>query len=251
MLNFKTHIKPVSAKRRASSGFSHNHNNNIANDSNIISSDIDIDDNDSDNGSIGSLASIHHLKNFISRDNFISTFIYSLNYENAKNYFKYLIDDMNVVDIHFKFENIMLIVTVYVLFYDDLTIVCKVPLKYDIYFQVVATICFSLYVFEFIVNSWTKSSFVFTHKSIEIKGFFFSFFWFLDLITIFSLIPDVFDFNPFHISTTTQRIIRLVRLLRLVNSYKVSLQLVSRQVREENILALAQLGISYDFNTLF
>ena len=121
---------------------------------------------------------------------------------------------------------LMMIVTIYALFFDDLRIIFLPP-STDIVWDWVTLICIILYMAELIL------------ASIAIEGYFFSFFFWLDLVAAVSMIPDVgFLVSAYEGSSQTDnasdlaktsrasrvtriiRIIRLIRLIRIVKIYK-------------------------------
>ena len=72
----------------------------------------------------------------------------------------------------------MMVVTIYALFFDDIRIIFLPPAM-DLTWDWVTLICILLYLAELIL------------ASIAIEGYFFSFFFWLDLVAAVSMIPDV------------------------------------------------------------
>jgi hypothetical protein len=104
--------------------------------------------------------------------------------------------------------------------------------------------------------SWSKTLFLQFTPRPRWTGYFGSFFWWLDLIAILSLFPDVpFIGGPIGVGgisddvssgannyTKAGRVVRLVRLVRLIKVYKVASERRKRQKQEEELLELVRLG---------
>ena len=120
----------------------------------------------------------------------------------------------------------MLAVTIYALFFDDIRILFLPP-SADLTCDWVTLICIILFTIELILGC------------IAIEGYFFSFFFWLDLVAAVSMIPDVGFLvsayegsnqsdNASDLAKTSRasrvtriiRIIRLIRLIRIVKIYK-------------------------------
>lgn len=121
----------------------------------------------------------------------------------------------------------MSLVTFYALFFDDIRIIA-LPMEADTTCDIITMICIALYTIELILGS------------IAVEGYFFSFYFWVDLISLISMIPDVtFIVNLIEggfsaadgasdIAKTGRatkvvkviRIIRIIRLLRIVKIYK-------------------------------
>lgn len=135
----------------------------------------------------------------------------------------------------------MMISTLYVLFEEDVRILL-LPKEYDGFMQGLVSASFVLFLFEFTLNIWAKSSYPqFGRCTKEApSGYVFSFFFWLDLLAILSLVPDVYwiakplgvdgisgagvnSSDQFgQIGTEAGKVLRMVRLVRLVKLYKVA-----------------------------
>jgi hypothetical protein len=82
----------------------------------------------------------------------------------------------------------MMAVTLFVLFGDDVRILCFQP-SADAVFAFFTSLSFILFVLEMILHTWVKSDF--SGGIFRVKGYAFSFFFWLDLLAVLSMIPDV------------------------------------------------------------
>jgi hypothetical protein len=110
--------------------------------------------------------------------------------------------------------------------------------------------------FEFAATSWSKTLFTQLAPIPRWTGYLGTFFWWLDLIAILSLFPDVpFIGGPIGVSgisddvasggnnyTKAGRVVRLVRLVRLIKVYKVASERRRRAKQEEELEELVSLG---------
>lgn len=78
--------------------------------------------------------------------------------------------------------------TIFVLFGDDLRLLCFPP-SADSTFAFFTSLSFFLFLLEMILHSWAKSDF--SRGLFRIKGYAFSFFFWLDLLAVLSMVPDV------------------------------------------------------------
>ena len=121
----------------------------------------------------------------------------------------------------------MSIVTFYALFFDDIRIL-TLPMEADLTADIITVLCIFLYTIELFL------------ATIAVEGYFFSFYFWVDLISLISMLPDVtFIVNAIEggfaaadgasdIAKTGRatkvvkviRIIRIIRLLRIVKIYK-------------------------------
>lgn len=121
----------------------------------------------------------------------------------------------------------MSLVTIYALFFDDFRILA-LPKSVDFTVDIVTLICIGLYTIELVLGAFA------------IEGYFFSFFFWVDLVSLLSMFPDVSFLisaveggfgaadGASDIAKTGRatkvvkviRIIRLIRLLRIVKIYK-------------------------------
>lgn len=117
-------------------------------------------------------------------------------------------------------------------------------------------VCLFVFIFEWAANSWAKTTFTRFLPYPQWEGYFLSFFWWLDLIALLSLFPDInFIAKPLGIGGFTNnsaegdnyeragRVIRLVRLVRLVRVYKVASEKSRRAAQEEELQELVRLGV--------
>lgn len=116
-------------------------------------------------------------------------------------------------------------------------------------------VCFFTFIFEFLGNSWSKTVITSLYPRLEYTGYMFTFFWWLDLLAILSLFPDVsFIGRPMGIAslsnstsgqsnyTKAGRVVRLVRLVRLIKVYKVASERRRRIQQDEELLELVRIG---------
>lgn len=134
----------------------------------------------------------------------------------------------------------MMIFTIFVLFADNVRLLLFPPSS-DFAFMVLNSIAFSLFMLEIVLTSWVKSDF--SNGIFKIKGYMFSFFFWLDLLAVISMIPDIpwlsdtlglelFSGSSVNtragragrIGSRTGRVVKMVRLVRLVKLYKFHFQ---------------------------
>ena len=145
----------------------------------------------------------------------------------------------------------MMAVTLFVLFGDDMRILWFPP-SADSGFSFFVSLSFILFALEMILHCWAKSDF--SQGIFKVKGYAFSFFFWLDLLAVVSMIPDVpwlasaiglqdgfMDTlgtkagKASRIGAKSSRVIRMARLVRLVKLYKVTSQR-SREKQQFNDL---------------
>mmetsp|Transcript_7346 Transcript_7346/g.9166 ORF Transcript_7346/g.9166 Transcript_7346/m.9166 type:complete len:915 (+) Transcript_7346:148-2892(+) len=145
--------------------------------------------------------------------------------------------------ISLTYDDIMMIVTMFVLFEEDFRYLC-LPKSADGAFEVMVSISFVLFLLELVLNSWAKTEWKPKNGSWVTlpNGYLLSFFFWLDLLAILSLFPDVPWIakplgivgisNPVRneggsrfgsIGTKAGRVLRMVRLVRLVRIYKIAM----------------------------
>lgn len=140
----------------------------------------------------------------------------------------------------------MMALTVFILFSDELRLLYFPP-EADTTYQVLTTIAFMLFLAEIISYSWIKSDF--SEGFWKVKGYMFSFFFWLDLMALLSLVlelawlvdllhlPDLSSdpisrgdrSNIIHVKFG--RVLRMARLVRLVKLYKIS----SKRKRDKQV----------------
>ena len=137
----------------------------------------------------------------------------------------------------------MAVVTIYTLFFDDIRILA-LPKKWDDFFYLLTAISLLLFTVEIIIACYAK------------KGYFNSFFFWLDVLSTVSMIFDIgwimdnitFIYGGGADSATSiaktsraarvTRIVRLVRLIRLVRIVKLYKQAkIAAEKREEQRIA--------------
>jgi hypothetical protein len=88
-----------------------------------------------------------------------------------------------------SFDDLMMILTFFVLFADDIRLLTA-PKSVDSGFQIVNSICLFFFIFELLLTTWAKTR-IPSWSPFVMKGYMFSFFFFLDLIAILSMLPDI------------------------------------------------------------
>eukprot|EP00814_Leptocylindrus_danicus_P000726 CAMPEP_0116016896 /NCGR_PEP_ID=MMETSP0321-20121206/7739_1 /TAXON_ID=163516 /ORGANISM="Leptocylindrus danicus var. danicus, Strain B650" /LENGTH=897 /DNA_ID=CAMNT_0003487013 /DNA_START=619 /DNA_END=3309 /DNA_ORIENTATION=- len=145
--------------------------------------------------------------------------------------------------ISISYDDFMLAVTVFSLFGDDMRMLFFSPSS-DAGFLVLFGSAFVLFVIEIILNCWVKTDY--SRGLMQVKGYLFSFFFWLDLLALISMIPDVGRIwnGPIaaqlhqrsgragKIGAKAARVVRMVRLVRLVKLYKIT----SQRKREKQLL---------------
>lgn len=111
----------------------------------------------------------------ITVENFRRLSIWFLDYANIK--------------LSLSFDDLMMILTFFVLFADDIRLLTA-PKSVDDGFQIVNSVCLFFFIFELLLTTWAKTR-IPSYKPLEIDGYLFSFFFFLDLIAILSMLPDI------------------------------------------------------------
>ena len=151
----------------------------------------------------------------------------------------------------------MTIATIFVLFGDWVRILCFSP-SADSTFAVLYNLAFFLFVAELILNCWAKSDF--SGGIFRVKGYMFNFFFWLDLLCVVSMIPDLGWASSLigmdswasgvgakagkagKIGAKTGRVVRMARLVRLVKLYKISSQRKREKKLIEDLGRLVELG---------
>jgi len=157
-----------------------------------------------------------------------------------------------------SYDDFMMAATIFVLFGDD-TRILYFPPTADNGFAFFVTFCFILFVLEMILHSWAKSDF--SRGIFNVKGYAFSFFFWLDLLAVLSMVPDVawlasaFGLQNDSIDSLgtragkagkigakSSRVIRMARLVRLVKLYKVTSQRSREKQQLDDLKKLVELG---------
>ena len=140
----------------------------------------------------------------------------------------------------------MMYVTLFVLFGTDLKLL-HFPTSSDATFTALNTLSFWLFLLEIVLNSWAKTEF-FQPNQARIRGYFGSFFFFLDLAALWSITLEI----PWLASATGQedlleetggiRVVRMIRLVRLVKLYKITSQRRKEKKMLEDLELLIEEG---------
>jgi len=187
-------------------------------------------------------------------------------YQDAKNKTLWFLDRARL-NFSFSFEDLMIYVTMYVLFGDDIRVL-SFGKGADPTFEVLDSIALILFIVELVLNSWAKSTIKYEPSRplqwlgikyeipITIEGYLFDFYFFLDLLAVISMFPEVIWIaKPLGLTNLTGastnigataklgRVARMVRLVRLVKLYKASAHRIEMKKRELELLELAMHGI--------
>lgn len=165
--------------------------------------------------------------------------------------------DVAACHVTITFEDITLLMTCFVLFADDIKLMTT-SRDVDPGFSTAYAICLFVFIAELLATTWSKTEFT-SCWPLKWTGYFMSFFWFLDLVAILSLFPDVTIIaGPLGIGgisnsvdggnyTQAGRVVRLVRLVRLVRVYKIASERRKRKQQEEELMELVRVGaISFE-----
>mmetsp|Transcript_9047 Transcript_9047/g.15297 ORF Transcript_9047/g.15297 Transcript_9047/m.15297 type:complete len:853 (-) Transcript_9047:247-2805(-) len=154
-----------------------------------------------------------------------------------------------------SFDDLMMILTFFVLFADDIRLL-SAPKSVDPGFQVVNSICLFFFIFELVLTTWAKTR-IPSWSPFVMRGYMFSFFFFLDLIAILSMLPDInwiakgLGINGISesVSSTNSnfskagRVVRTVRLARLVRIYKIQAERARVKRIEDEQMELVRQGL--------
>jgi len=157
-----------------------------------------------------------------------------------------------------SYDGFMTAVTIFVLFGDDVRILFFPP-STDGTFALCFNIAFVLFALEILLYFTAKSNF--SMSEFKFKGYAFSFFFWLDLLAILSMVPDVTWFASINgsevgvfnkigiaagkagkIGAKSARVIRMARLFRLVKLYKVTSQRTRKQQKLADLTKLIESG---------
>jgi hypothetical protein len=157
-----------------------------------------------------------------------------------------------------QYDDFMTVATLFVLFGDWVRTLAFPP-SADSAFDFWTNIAFFLFVLEVIMNCWAKSDF--SRGIFNVKGYMFNFFFWLDLLCILSMLPDLKwasgMFGPQgipgagvsakagkagKIGAKTGRVVRMARLIRLVKLYKITSQRKREKKMLEDLGKLVELG---------
>eukprot|EP01040_Poterioochromonas_malhamensis_P004263 gene4263-4566_t len=177
---------------------------------------------------------------------------FSLSYYDIKLTVRYLMESFSI-QISISVEDFIMLITIFVLFATDI-LVLSTPAYTDGPISTTYFVCFLIFATEFVINTWCKTD-IYSLRPFVYEGYLFSFFWWLDLISTLSLIPDISILaDPTGLGTLADaisgnasytqagRVVRLVRLVRLVRIYRIAAEKRSRQEHEEALVELARIG---------
>jgi len=160
--------------------------------------------------------------------------------------------------IKISYDDFMMAATIFVLFGDDVRILCFPPTA-DSAFAFFVSLSFILFALELVLTFWAKSDF--SNGIFKVKGYAFSFFFWLDMLAVLSMVPDV----PWiasglgiqgslmdslgtragkagKIGAKSSRVIRMARLVRLVKLYKVTSQRSREKQKLTDLKKLVESG---------
>ena len=152
-------------------------------------------------------------------------------------------------------DDILMLMTIFVLFANSIDVLAA-PKEMDDGFMVANSICMFVFILEFFAQTWSRSDF-YSLYPLKYKGYIFSFFWYLDIISIVSMWFDIpWIANPLGMGgiadqvgggnnaniTKAGRVARLVRLVRLVRLYKLFMEKRRKLNEDREIQKLIEKG---------
>mmetsp|Transcript_4336 Transcript_4336/g.4340 ORF Transcript_4336/g.4340 Transcript_4336/m.4340 type:complete len:869 (-) Transcript_4336:157-2763(-) len=161
--------------------------------------------------------------------------------------------------ISISFDDLMMMLTFFVLFASDIRTLTA-PKSVDAGFEVAYSICLFFFITEFVLSIYAKTT-IKSYKPLVLEGYFFSFFFWLDLIAIISMFPDIrwianrtgIGNVAASVNSTNNnfskagRVVRTVRLARLVRLYKIQSERKRlARIEEEQMLLVRQGVITYE-----
>ena len=177
------------------------------------------------------------------------------------------------IDIPISFENIVMFLTLFVLFASDIAQLTGSKAG-DPAVGIIYSISLFIFIFEFFLATWLKSSITFVWPPekwdfkynifgreicvtlplvMKYSGYFFGFYFFLDAVAIFSLLPDIswiarqIGLESVSIAGGGGRVIRMVRLVRIVKLYKIAAEKAKNVSIENELMKLVRSGaITYE-----
>lgn len=169
--------------------------------------------------------------------------------------------DLISFSLHFmQYDDFMTLMALFVLFGDWIRILAF-PQSADPTFAVLTNIAFFLFVMELVMNCWAKSDF--SMGVFHVRGYMFNFFFWLDILCIISMIPDIswmasaLSIDVFlsqdssvgtmagkagKIGAKAGRVVRMARLVRLVKLYKITSQRRREKKMIEDLKKLVENG---------
>ena len=184
-------------------------------------------------------------------------------YSDFKENGEYVLEKAHI-NIPISFENIMMGLTLFVLFAADIAVL-GFPKEVDDGIIVVYSISLFMFIVEWLLATWAKSTihecWPFTkwpensNWPIKSEGYIFGFYFWLDAIAILSLCPDIpwiaeaIGLSGVNIAGNGGgggggggRVIRMVRLVRLVKLYKIATEKAKHQKIETELMELVKSG---------
>lgn len=169
-------------------------------------------------------------------------------YSNVKEGTRWFVESATV---SMSFDDLMMLMTLFVLFADEIRILAA-PKEADYGFEIVNSICLFAFIFELLAVTWSKSKIV-SVIPFKTEGYFGNFFFYLDIIAILSMIPDIGwisrDMGALRTLNESNdlSVVRMVRLVRLVKLYKVaSERRRSARIEQELYELVRQGALTYD-----
>ena len=202
------------------------------------------------------------ISNTRKNSNYITQFCYwwmSIDWDevywNAKDGIVWFLDSCKI---SFSFGDLMMVMTLFVLFGDNIKLLSTTK-EADAGFEICNTICLFFFIAEFLAQWWAKTDWE-SIVPFKFEGYFLSFYFWLDFVSILSMFPDISwiavglgigdisqSVSGNNNITRAGRIIRLVRLVRLVRLYKIYLEKRRKMDQEAEMLELMRANVmSYD-----
>ena len=156
-------------------------------------------------------------------------------------------------------DDLLMYMTLFVLFGDNIKLLAA-PKELDAGFEIANSICMFFFIVEFLANTWVKTQ-IESWSPFRFKGYLFTFFWYLDIISIVSMWFDIsWIANPMGMGnianqvggqnanlTKAGRVARLVRLVRLVRLYKIAMDKRQKMKEDREIRKLIERGdVTYE-----
>ena len=187
----------------------------------------------------------------------VTAFWDNLTYDNVKETSRWFLESA-AIEFSFSFDDLMMILTLFVLFGSEIRMAVAPPVKaHDLFFEEMITLCFSCFIVELFLVTWSKT-YVYHWNPSKCEGYFMSFFFWLDVLAIVSMLPDVestsraLNFDDLKDgsgegSVKAMRVVRMVRLVRIVKLYKIQAERRRAARLEAELLDLVRQGaVSYE-----
>ena len=156
-------------------------------------------------------------------------------------------------------DDLLMVMTLFVLFGDNIKLLAAAK-ELDEGFETANSICMFFFIAELISNTWARTN-ISSLYPFKYTGYLFSFFWYLDIVSIVSMWFDItWIANPMGMGgianqvgasnanlTKAGRVARLVRLVRLVRLYKIAMDKRHKMKEDREIQMLIQSGnVTYE-----